>query len=209
MFYIPAVCTSRRGCIVNLTRATESRRWFWPSEHKVRAWVKSQIAKIPSFLLRQQRLLSHCWVVNVFWVVSQRQSTSWLQIHYCSSPWSDSPVPFKRRRAMKYVACCKCPVVFSDQVSEKNDDVEDLKAKSFPFRKFLVSVYWIDLWVKHALCVQFTVQDQIVQKKILFACGKCTKIFCMAYFLRTAMFSVCTAARKQEISSGVKNLSEL
>lgn len=49
----------------------------------------------------------------------------------------------------------------------KNDDVEDLKAKSFPFRKFPASVYRIDLWVKHALCVQFTVQDQIVQKKIL------------------------------------------
>lgn len=72
---------------------------------------------------------------------------------------------------MKYVSCCKCPVVFSDQVSEKNY-VEDLKAKSFPFRKFPASIYQIDLRVKHALCVQFAVQDQIVQKKILFAYGK-------------------------------------
>lgn len=170
-----------RGRIVNLTKASESRRRFWLSDHRVRVWVKSQIAEILSFLLRQQRPLSHCCVVNVFWVVSQRQSTSWLQIHYCSSPWSDSPVPLKRRREMKYVACCKCPVVFSDQVSERNDDVEDLKAKSFPFRKFPASIYWLDMWVKRGLCVKLTVQDQIVQKKILFAYGKCTKIFHKAY----------------------------
>lgn len=176
MFSILAV-THWRGRIVNLTKATESPKWFWLSDHKVRVWVKSQIAKILSFLLRPQRPLSHCCVVSV---VSQRQNTSLLQIHYCSSPWSDSPVPSKRRGAMKYVACCKCPVVFSDQVSEKKDDVEDLKAKSFPFRKFPASVYQIDLWVKHALCVRFTVQDQIVQKKILFAYGKYRKMFCMA-----------------------------
>lgn len=46
---------------------------------------------------------------------------------------------------MKYVAWCKCPVVFPDQVSEKNDDVEDLKAKAFPFRKFPASIFQIDL----------------------------------------------------------------
>lgn len=73
----------------------------------------------------------------------------------------------------------------------KNGDVEDLKAKSFPFRKFPASVYPIDLWVKHVLCVQFTVQDQIVQKKILLACGKCTKIFWMTYPLKTVFSMYC------------------
>lgn len=132
--------------IVNLTKGTESHRFFWLSEHKVRVWVKYS-AKVLSFLLRQRRPLSQCWVVNIFWVVSQRQSACLLRFHYCSYTWSDNPVPFKWRRALNYITFW---YIFPDQVSEKNDDGEDLKAKSFPFRKFLASVYWIDLWVKHA-----------------------------------------------------------
>lgn len=209
-----------RKCFPSLQWSTvDTVSWIWPKllSHtggsdfliiRVVVWVKSQIAKILSILLRQQRPLSHCCVVNVFWVVSQRQSTSWLQIHYCSSPWSDSSVPFKRRRTMKYVVCCKCPVVFSDQVSEKMMMWKILKQNPSLSENFLLPfTELICEW--NVLCVQFTVQDQIVQKKILFACGKCTKIFSMAYLLKTAMFSECTAARKQEISSGVSNLSEL
>lgn len=194
---------------MNLTKATESHRWFWLSDHKVRVWVKLQIAKIFSLLLRQQRPLSHCCVVNVFWVVSQRQSTLSLQIHYCSSPWSDSPVPFKRRRAMKYIACSKCPVVFPDQVSEKMMMWKILKQNPSLSENFLLLFAKLICEWNMRCCVQFIVQDQIVQKKILFAYGKCKKIFCMAYLLKTAMLSVCITARKQEISSGVKNLSEL
>lgn len=139
------------------TSVVETLSWTWPKVlshagssdfQNIRSEFEwsTQIAKVLSFLLRQRRPLSQCWVVNIFWVVSQRQSACLLQFHYCSSTWSDNPVPFKWRRALNYITFW---YIFPDQVSEKNDDVEDLKAKSFPFRKFLASVYWIDLWVKH------------------------------------------------------------
>lgn len=82
----------------------------------------------------------------------------------------------------------------------KNDDVEDLKAKSFPFRKFPASVCQIDLWVKHALlCTIYSARSNCpeenticlwqMQKNILYGLSfKNSYAFCMYYCKKTGDF---------------------
>lgn len=120
-----------RRCFTSLQWSiVKTLSWTWPKVlghtgsfdfQNIRSEFEGspQIAKILSFLVRQQRLLSHCWVVNSFWVASQRQSACRLQFHYCSSTWSNNLVHFKRRTAPNYTMFCVYPVIFPDQVSGK------------------------------------------------------------------------------------------
>lgn len=118
---------------------------------------------------------------------SQRWGGCQLPFLYCCSTSFYSPVAFKGRRALNYTMSCIYPFIPSDQVSEKKMMWKIFKEnpsfqETYCFR--LLTWSGSETCTFITVCTTYSVWSQVVQKKILFACEKCTKIPGLFVFLR-------------------------